>query len=128
MHTVVWTLTGVIVLLFLWAGSVHATCGWVLWESNVGGRKAPTYTPEGKERVGTQSYWEAKSAFTTLDECHKEIEDTLTHITANTTEEVSRSRESGEVTLLVPLPPKEGVIPLQVYRFRCLPDPVKPQL
>lgn len=115
-----------LVLLFLWAGSAHAARGWVLWESHVGGPKLPH--TRLRESVGTQGYWEAKSAFATLDECRKELEDTLAHITANTAEEVSRLRESGEVTLLGPRPPKEGVIALDVYRFRCLPDTVKPEL
>ena len=66
MHTVIGTLTGVMVVLILWAGSAHTTCGFVLWENHLGGRNDPN--------------WQAKSAFATLDECRKEIEDTIAHI------------------------------------------------
>jgi hypothetical protein len=114
-------------LLLICAASSHAECAWVLWESNVLERKAPQHTLDRTEKAVTQSSWEAKSAFLQLDECRKAMEETITQITAKTTGEVSRSHDSGEVTLLASHPPKEGIIALDVYRFRCLPDTVKPK-
>jgi hypothetical protein len=104
----------ILLLVLALTTTVHAECAWVLWEQRHGGNNNPL--------------WQAKSGFATLDDCRKVIEETITQIKANPTQEVSQARESGEVTLFLEFPPKEGAIPIHIYRFRCLPDTAKPQL